>query len=189
MSVDVYVELEVEGPSDQSLGFVAGYRAALGDPRPVWCSGTVRFELESFRDSLRDRMHLESHFVLPRDLAEDIVAAIETSEALKIRPGSMVVVDYAELEFDYRCFNPDDGAALRRVVEEDLPAGVRLEGYAFEEHRDESARGVELYAPTHHYTLKGQGRYVGPVAGIFSLAERLRDQDFVHPEKVRLHRV
>ena len=189
MSTDVYVELELNGSSDQALGFVEGFRSALGDTRPVWSSGTVPFGLETLLDRLRDRMHLESHFVLPRDLAENIVATVGKSTAVGLKPGTLVEVSYAELDFEFRCFNPTDGASLRRVVEEDLPDEVRLEDYTTEEKRDESARGVELYSPAHDYVLEGSGRYVGPVAGVFSLAERLRDQDFVHPGKVRLHRV
>jgi len=189
MSVDVYVELELNGPSERALGFVKGYRAAVGDARPLWCSATVRFELESLLDALRDRVHLGSHFVLPRELAEGVVEAVKATAAVGLEPGTMVEVDYAELDFDYRCFSREAGATLRRVVEEDLPPGVRLEGYEVEEKSDESARGIELYSPAHHYTLKGKGCYVGSVAGVFTLAERLRDQDFVHPGKVRLHRV
>jgi hypothetical protein len=96
-------------------------------------------------------------------------------------------VEYAELKFDYVCYSVDLAPGVRRVIEEDLPEGVRMCDYSTDEKTDEDAKGIELYGPVHDYELRGRGCYVGSVEGIIELAERLSDQDFIHSGRIELH--
>jgi hypothetical protein len=187
MSAEVYVELELHGPADQAVGFIEGFRAAVDAPGPAWYSERENIDLESLYEALREKLSRGCHVILPRPTAEAIAAALEESEIVEVKVASMSDIDYAEMRFDYRCYSRSDGEAVRKVVTEDLPGGVRLEGFSAHEERDDSARGVELYSPAHDYTCWGDGRYVGPVDGIFALDRRLGDQDFIHPGKIRLH--
>ncbi len=187
MSSEVFVEMELHGPSDQAVAFIDGFRHAAGARGPIWFAGRERIKLDDFLDTLRQTLQRGTHVILRKQTAQRIAEALAESTLLSIKVESIEEIDYCELSFEYRCYSQGDGCDVRRVVEQDLPEEVRLEGYRHEEEIDESAKGPELYSPAHHYTLHGRGRYVGPVAGIIEMAHRLTDQDFIHPAKIRLH--
>jgi hypothetical protein len=182
-----FVELELHGPADQAVAFVEGFRLATQYPGPVWYAGREGVKLDDFFDTVRQKMGKGTHVILRKTLAEQIAAALAGSAVLQVKVDSITDIDYAEMAFEFRCYSQDDGCGVRKLVEEDLPERVRVENYEVHEHIDESARGAELYSPTHDYELRGEGTFVGPVAEIIELARRLTDQDFVHPAKISLH--
>lgn len=186
MQDDVYVELELDGPAHQTIGFVEGFRLGSGHAGPVWYTSRERVEADSLMEAVRERMRLETRVILPRALAEALLEALALSEALELRPAGMTELESAELDVEYRCFSREAATAVRRLVEEELPEGVRLEDYVVEERADEEGRGVELYSQLHEYTCAGRGVFHGPVPGVLALADRLEDQDFVHPGVVRM---
>ncbi len=186
MAQETWVEMELRGPADQALGFVEGYRAARPDAGPIWVAGLENVDLDGFLTALRTRLNLERHLILGREMAETFREALSRSRLLDLEVGEIRPIDHAELPFRFECYSRREGEAIRRLVEEDLPEGIRLEGYEVEEIVREDARGVELYGPVHDYILRGEGRYVGDVPGIIEMSRRLADQSFLHPGKVEL---
>jgi hypothetical protein len=189
MGGETYVELELHGPSEQALGFIEGFRAAAGHPGPLWYSDREPLDLGGFVETLREKMHVDTHVIMPAGLARQLEEVITGSGLLAIEVASIREIDYAELGFEFKCFSKDDASGIRAVIEEHLPGDVRLESYDVNTDEREDGKGVELYSPVHHYVCSGQGRYVGPVPDIFELAHRLADQDFIHPGKIRLHHI
>lgn len=187
MADPVYVEMELRGTAEAAVAFIEGVRVACGDSAPVWFASRERIEHDSLMDAIREKMRLEAHVIMDREHAERIAAALDATDLVPLHVEWMRDIDYAELSFDFRCFSRDDAHRLRRLLENDLPEGVRLEDYEVDEQVDEGAKGVELYSPAHEYVCSGSGRYVGQVPGIFAMSARLDDQEFVHPGKVRLH--
>lgn len=186
MARETWVEMELNGPADQALGFVEGYRAARPGAGPIWVAGLENVDLDGFLNALRSRLKMERHIILGREMAEVFRDAISRSRLLDLEVGEVKAIDHAELPFRFECYSRQEGEAIRRLVEEDLPEDVRLEGYEVKEIVREDARGVELYGPVHDYILRGTGRYVGSVPGIITMSRRLKDQSFVHPGKVEL---
>ncbi len=184
-----YLEIELNGPADQAVGFVEGFRLGAGNAAPVWYAGREEVDVPGFWERLRQKLHMDTHVIVPAPLGRAMVEAMGRSSILEISVGEIHEVDYAELPFDFEVYSRDEAAAVRHVIEDDLPEGVRLEGYDTQETVREDARGAELYSPVHDYTLAGRGRYVGPVPGILAMAERLSDQSFIHPSRVQLHRM
>ncbi len=184
-----YLEIELNGPGDQAVGFVEGFRLGAGDAAPVWYAGREEVDVPGFWERLRQKLHMDTHVIVPAALGRAMVEAIGRSDLLEISVGEIHQVDYAELPFDFEVYSREEGAAVRHVIEDELPEGVRLEGYTTEEQVREDARGAELYTPVHDYVLSGKGRYVGPVPGILAMADRLADQSFIHPQRVQLHRI
>lgn len=182
-----YVELELKGSADQALGFVEGLRLGTPELENVWYSNRESLESRGIVEAFWRRVGKETHVILPSSLAETVQEALAASEVLDLEAGAVEPVDFGELEFEFEVYDRDEAGKVRAVVESDLPVGVRLEDYDVGEEVDEDAKGVELYAPAHHYKCAGSGRYVGAVAGIFDLAHRLDDQSFLRPGKVRLH--
>lgn len=187
MSHPTYVEIEISGPGDQAIGFVEGFRLASDNSGQVWFAGRENVDLESFFETLRSKLRRDTFVICSQALANAMVKAMSASNLLELEVASVRQIDYAELAFRYEVYSREEAAAVRKVIEEQLPDGVRLEGYEPEERVLDDARGVELYGPVHDYTLTASGRYVGPVPGVLSLAERLSDQTFIHPDKIHLH--
>ena len=187
MTHETFVELEIEGPAGEAVGFVEGFRLAHWGEAGVWYATQENVELESFLDGIRSKLELERHVILPKRLAERIKAALESSKTLKIRVASMREIEHAELELHYEVFSRAEAAAVRPLVEDDLPKGVQLQGYKTHETVDEDAKGVELYGPVHDYTLKGSGRLTGDVPGVIKMARRLMGHDFIKTRKIVLH--
>ncbi len=181
-----FVEMELLGPGDQAVGFVEGFRLGARAAGPVWYVGREQVDVGGFLERLRQRLHVDTHVILPEGLAGAVRDALAASPLVELEVGTVRAIDRAELGFRFEVFSRDEGAAVRRVIEEDLPEGVRLEGYEVSEETAEDARGVELYTPVHEYVLSGRGRYVGEVPGVIELAHRLADQAFIHPERIRL---
>jgi len=186
MHTETFVEMELKGPADQAIGFVAGFRAALGDPGPLWVAGLENVDVEGFLHALRTKLNMERHIIVGKEQAEAMAAAIEASEILDLEVGLVREISRAELSFDAECYRKEDAEAIQSELEDDLPEGVRLEGYEKKETIREDAKGIELYGPIHDYICEASGRYVGPVPGIIEMARRLDGQDFIHPDKVEL---
>lgn len=188
MPETVFVELEIEGSHDRAVGFVEGFRLARPELGPAWLSGEESLAADGLVESLLELARRHTRVVASQQLVDALAEAMSASPTLALAPGERHTVDYAELAFDFRCFDREDGSSVRGVVEKHLPDGVRLEDYSVEEEVAADAKGVELYSPVHEYVVSGSGRYVGPVNGVIELAHRLDSQDFIHPGKVRLHR-
>ena len=186
MQSETFVEMELKGPADQALGFVAGFRAAQEEPGPVWVAGMEHVDVEGVLHALRTKLKMERHIIIGKEQAEAMAAAIEKSEILDLEVGLIREIARAELAFEAKCYSKKEADAIRKVLEDELPEGVRLEGYDPKETIREDAKGVELYGPVHDYIFEASGRYVGPVPGIIEMARRLDGQDFIHPDKVDL---
>ncbi len=183
-----YLEIELNGPGEQAVGYVEGFRLGSGEKAPVWFAGREEVDIPGFWDKIRQKLSMESHVIAPEPLGRALIEALEHSELLELEVGEVWEIDYAQLAFNFEVYDREEGKAVVHVLKDDLPEGVRIEGYEVTEKVDESAKGAELYTPVHDYVLSGRGRYIGPVPGILAMADRLADQDFIHPEKIQLHR-
>ena len=187
MTRETYVELEIEGPADQAIGFVEGFRLARWGEAAVWFAENENVEIEGFLGGIRSKLDRERHVIAPQELAERIQQALAASKTLEIEVASIREIDHAELECEYEVFSRDEAAEVRSLVEKDLPEGVRLDDYETRETVNEDAKGVELYGPVHDYILKGSGRFTGEVPGVIAMAHRLSGHDFIKTGKIVLH--
>ncbi len=94
-------------------------------------------------------------------------------------------VKSASLAFAFKVFTPQHNAELVKAVK-NLPAGVKVQGYKHEVRSDPSSRGVEAYAPSHHYEAVGEGVLLGPVDALVSIRRRLELFPMINPEEIEL---
>ena len=188
MSDEVFVEVELKGSRDRAIGFVEGFRLAVGEGR-VWFCPREHVDHGGLLDALKERMRLETHVILVRELADKIVEALGESDHVELAVEEIHEIEYVELPFEFKCFSRDEAVEIRARIEQDLPEGVSLEDYEVKENIDEEAAGVEMYSPVHDFVAAGKGRYVGPVPGVMEICRRLEDRDFIHPGKAQLHYV
>ena len=67
-----------------------------------------------------------------------------------------------------------------------LPAGCRLLNHERDERVDPSARGAELYSPTHDYELKGSGTIRGRLDRVVEAYEILDSHPLIQPDPIAL---
>lgn len=186
MSEPEFVELVLHGPVDRAVAFVEGFWRGADAAGPVWFTGREQVDHEGFMERLRERLTRDTHVILPKGLAEALIAELGKADTVQLEVVGIRPIDHGELAVEFECYTRDEAAAVRRTVEAELPERVRLEGYDVSEEVHDDARGVELYSPVHDYICRGAGRYVGPVGGIVAMARRLADQSFIHPGAIQL---
>ena len=152
----------------------------------MWYSHWEPIKTAGWFDALRERIGSQVRVVLPSDMADHVQKAVSETPRLKLQVGDRHAIRDAVFEFSFRCYSREEAAEIRRLVEENLPDGLVLEGYEHEEKEDPSARGVELYSPAHEYEFSGRGRYHGTVPAVFEMVHRLADQTFIHSGDVTL---
>jgi len=116
---------------------------------------------------------------LLKSLAKRIVAetGLEMTAHRRVKSASM--------GFTFRVYTPQLNAELVKAVK-NLPAGVKVQGYKHEVKSDPSARGVEAYAPSHHYEAHGEGVLQGPVDALVGIRHRLDKYPMIAAEEIQL---
>ena len=91
----------------------------------------------------------------------------------------------ARMAFAFKVYTPQLNAELVKAVK-NLPAGVKVQGYRHDIKSDPSARGVEAYAPSHHYEAQGEGVLTGPVDALVTIRRRLDKYPMIEAEDIEL---
>jgi hypothetical protein len=185
MDQQMYAYLEIQGDRDSCLGFIEGFRLALKE-KDVFFSDEIGFELPTFLDNVVSGLHRETHLVAPLSFLEAMIDAMQRTQRIKLKAEKIRPLSGASFSFAYKCYSAEEGHAIRELIEHELPEGLSLEDYEVKEEIDPDAKGAELYSPVHDYILKGKGLYRGPFEAVKTMALRLRDQSFIHPDKIEL---
>ena len=74
----------------------------------------------------------------------------------------------ASLSFEYQAFARKYDEEILALIR-NLPASLNKRSFKHEVSKDPSARGVEAYAPAHHYEASGKGAITGPVDEMIEL--------------------
>jgi len=178
----------IEGSERDLRAFVSGFLADRGaDPARVAFVDDVGLERESLHERLRALLHGGHHaLIVPDDLATALIQAFERGgEAHGLRVAHRHPVATATFGFAAEVFARDVSTAIRTVVGA-LPAGVHATQHSEHEEEHAESKGVELYAPAHHYAYRVRGVLTGPVEGALNVRRRLADIEAVRLEPLRL---
>ncbi|MFN2371808.1 MAG: hypothetical protein ABR506_11745 [Candidatus Krumholzibacteriia bacterium] len=107
------------------------------------------------------------------------------TEQTGLELGSHRRIRSAKLAFAWTAYTTRHDAELEKAIQ-DLPTGVRLQGFTHDVNADPSARGVEAYAATHHFEARAKGTFVGPVDSLVALRRRLQEFSLLQTEDVEL---
>jgi hypothetical protein len=179
----------IEGHERDLRAFVSGFLAERGlDAAATAVFGDdVGLEHGSLVERLRTLLRGGHHAVLaPGTVADQLVEALELGGApLGLRVADHHPVASASFRFAAEVFSRDVSSAIRTILRA-LPAGVRFEQHAESEDEHTEHKGVELYAPVHHYAYRVRGKPVGPLGGILEVRRRLGEIEAVVLEPLQL---
>jgi hypothetical protein len=186
-----YVEFVIDGPKGWDLGFVRGFLHGREMDGRIIDAEKEGFDCAPLREHLKELLHPDSntaHLLVPEDLAAAVEEAVQASG----QAGFPMVIRHrravheARFTFSVHLYSREVGKKVLSLFTQ-LPDRVtlRMEN-GFEEKVDPRAEGVELYAPTHDYELKGEGTVEGELEPVLKLYRACRDEDLIHQSQAHL---
>ncbi len=187
-----YFECVFEGKYETIWGMLEGFLLANGEKWEFWFSRKSGIETETFAEAilewgaLRSRLH---HVVLDKDFHRELQKRIGGRDDLKLIKAeytkSAREIKSASFKFEARAYAKKYGSEIKEILTK-LPAGIKIEGCKPSESINESAKGVELYAPEHDYTFKVDGTATGDFRAILDFRKKLEDHPLVEVSLISL---
>ncbi|MFH1144064.1 MAG: hypothetical protein V1774_05930 [Candidatus Eisenbacteria bacterium] len=186
-----FLLLVLAGDIRECRAFLAGVAAGRKLPWRIHFAEECDVHTESLAHRLLERLHLDqdlTHVLV----AGEIVGAVR--EALHgVAPEAHVPIALraehpileARLPYRFHAFSHQTAGTIHKALA-DLPAGVRLVDSKEEARVDPEAKGIEIYAPTHEYELKGEGAIVGGCGEILAVRERFAAIEMIETEPILL---
>ncbi|HVO84911.1 MAG TPA: hypothetical protein VMU60_10855 [Syntrophobacteria bacterium] len=184
-----YFELVVEGHFDLIKGFVLGFLEGKG------IGQSVMFAREHHIKGDRDLKHVLRVLAGKEDQArllvdEGVCQSLRESlanvrEALPLRLVSTREISAAHAGFSYEAYAKEMGDELKALFV-NLPEGVAVADYEPEEKVEPEGKGIEAYAPLHHYQIKAKGRIAGAVGPLIDFYDKLEGHPLVVLEEIVL---
>jgi hypothetical protein len=179
-----YYELAIEGPTGRTLGFVQGFLAGHEKGRRVLDAYKEGFDSDTLRERLREmfRPSMQTyHLLVPDDLLSLVEDAVRegVDRGMDIEIRDKRALAGARFAFSFQIFNREHGARCRSLFDPP-PEGVTCADAQYRETIHPEAKGVEAYAPAHHYVLTGEGTVEGEIRAVLELHRKCRDEELIH---------
>jgi hypothetical protein len=146
----------------QSEGAVEKFKEMFGT-LPVDCRVIVDSETSAYLKQMASRI------------------AAETG----LRIGANRSVRSASVTFEYHAYAPQYNEEIIKLLQ-NLPKGVKLEGYRHDEKRDRLAKGVEAYSVAHDFEAEGKGTITGRVDLLIDVRRSLDDYPLIKAGHIEL---
>lgn len=185
-----FYEVVFRGKPKVVRAFLAGLVAGADYTAEIYFSFEAGIHHEGKIEHLREMLHV-------RALDCHVVVDAETSSRLKKLarglPGTTGLeitshrhIRNASLEYCYETFARRYDEDILAVFE-NRPPGLRLKDQERKLHKDPQARGVEAYAPAHHYEASGHGTVVGPVDQVIAFKKTLDGVPLIQAKDIVLN--
>jgi hypothetical protein len=184
-----YFELVVEGQFDLVKGFVLGFLEGKG------IRESAMFAREHHVKGDSDLKHALRVLTGKEDQARVLVdegvcqslrdSLANVREALPLRLVSTREISGAHAVFTYEAYAKEMGDELKALFA-NPPEGVSVADYEPEEKVEPEGKGIEAYAPLHHYEIKAKGRITGAVRPLIDFYDKLEQHPLVALEEIAL---
>ena len=185
-----FYEVVFRGKPKVVRGFLHGLVMGAGADAQVFFSFTDGIAHEGKLERLAGKVGLheaDCHVVVDAGLAKllkSLRKRIEQETGLEI--ASHRRVRSARLAFRFKAYTPHHDDEILDAVKKNVPAGVRLKEFEHDVKSDPSSRGVEAYAPAHHYESEGRGVLTGPVDALVAMHRRLEGYPLIEDDDIEL---
>jgi hypothetical protein len=188
-----YYEVVFEGSYNIICGMLEGFLLGKNVKWEWYSSKEAGIETETFTEiikewaSLKTRLH---HIVLEEDFYNAFQNSLkERSDLRHVKlkyTKSARLIKSCSFKFTANAFAKKYGEEIKEIIAAP-PAGVIIENYTPVEETDQSAKGVELYAPVHDYTYRGEGTASGEAGAIIAFRKVLDDHPLVQVSGIKLN--
>lgn len=185
-----FYEVVFRGKPKVVRAFLMGFVMGNVDDATVFYSYTDGIWHEGKAEKIKEMVGLrgvDCHVVVDAQtsaLLKKLRRRIEARTGLEIT--SHRSIRNASMEFSYTAFTPKHDNQIRDMVRK-LPKGLRLEGYQHDVKVDPSAKGVEAYAPVHHFEAHGSATISGRVDLLVELKQEFSHYPLIDAEDILLN--
>ncbi|MGB4549457.1 MAG: hypothetical protein WBI10_11115 [Syntrophales bacterium] len=186
---ETYYEVVVEGSFDLIKGFVLGFlQGRRIEGEAVFSAERHIRRSEGVIQLLRQltRRGNKSSIIIGRGVGRLLREALERiGDDLDLKVLSVREIKSAHFDFEFRTYAKKAGESLEETFRK-LPPGVTLEGFDLKEDVHPEAKGVEAYAPLHHYEIRGKGRVAGDAKAVIDFYDRIEHNELIKLGDIRL---
>ena len=196
MEVDMggkYYEVVFEGKYDVICGMLEGF--LLGENAEwKWYSGKDSgIETGTLTDIIKKWTSLkirQQHIILDEEFHNALQNAIKEKVDLRYiklkYAGPAREIKSCSFKFTANAYAVKYGEEIKSILSK-LPSGALIENYNPVETIDKDAEGIELYAPVHDYTYKGEGTVTGEFGDVIAFRKILDDHQLFQVSCVKLN--
>lgn len=184
-----YFELLMEGQFDLIKGFVLGFLEGKG------IRESAVFAREHHVKGDRELKHVlrvltgkedQVRVLVDEGVCQPLMESLaNTREALPLRLVSAREISGAHAVFTYEAYAKEMGNELKALFAHP-PEGVSVVDYEPEEKVEPEGKGIEAYAPLHHYEIKAKGRITGAARPLIDFYDKLEQHPLVTLEEIVL---
>jgi len=185
-----FYEVEIQGPPKVIFGFISGFLLGSGEDTTAYCCLDDDVAHEGIGERLAELVRLrprDVHVVLDNSTTKLLK---KVARRMKQETGLELVscrhIRSASFHFKF------DAYALRYDIEimdllKELPRGVRLVDFEREVVIDPKAKGIESYAPAHHYEVRGSGTITGRIDLVIEMRRKINQHPLIKPKSIQLN--
>jgi hypothetical protein len=187
-----YFEFVIHGQPGWTLGFIEGYIRGSGETEGIMNAEAEGFHCETLRERLRELLLPHSntlHLIVAGDLdsrvRQAVADAVEMGHKTKIIHSQEILG--ARFFFSATVYSREHGEKIQAMFR-DPPEGVTIDG-KMSVKLNPKAKGMEMYAPVHHYELRIERCEVrGAVDDVIRLHRMARKEGLIQLEDLALIR-
>ncbi len=186
-------EIVFEGHHNLIRGFIEGFLLSRSsDRRKYFFNRDVSIQAETLSEIIKEwvTMGTKLHHVIMED---SLFRAIKKALSRK-KPGGLLdasiiksakAIKNAVFDFKFITYGEKYAAEVKKLIEKH-PQALTLKNYNPIERIDETARGIEMYAPEHQYVFEGKGSFSGPLLKIMEYRGKLESHPLIDVSKITL---
>lgn len=175
-----FSEIVIEGPFMLVKGFLLGFLSDKSYENPYFFHRKEGIKRDTLKDFLKELFELDNyvHLCLVSDLVDDFVKATEYyTRVTGMKIESIKTIKSASFDFAYEFYNEEIAKGAKQLLQ-DIPDGIKIEGYKPIEEKDQAGAGVEAYAPLHEFTSRGKGTIRGNFDSVIDLYLKIKRSKF-----------
>ena len=187
-----YTELVIAGPFALVKGFLMGFRYGSETEFGYFFHRKSGIRRDTLAELVKEALEMDNyvHLCLENDVLKRFRKAVgKTRPAIGLEIKNERLIKEAHFDFSFNISNREAAKNVKQILE-NLPPGVKLEGYEpQEETHPEGESKIGGYAPLHPYTFKGSGRISGDFGAVMELflkAKRMPESGLVLLSEIAL---
>ncbi len=181
-----YAEFVIHGDDREVIAYLKGFAAGSALERSLLFAAEAGFHIRALRERIKHHGEV-THVICDLPHRDRLRAAIQQAApryAFEIKEER--TIERAYFPFSFETPSRKTAEQIKSVLGS-LPKGVKASDYSPQEVTDPSARGPEVYSPTHEYTFRGRGVIEGDVPGVVATRRALMEIDFTKCDEIAVH--
>ena len=166
-----YYEVVFEGYWNAIEGLLQGFILGKGKEKEwnYYFSKKTGIKTETLTEAIMEWITLQTklhHIIMPAELYDAFSSALVKTTNPEFADNKYIKssreIKNASFEFIAKTYGSKYGTEIKAMIN-NLPKGLEIHNYNPMEKTHEESKGVEMYAPEHHYIFEAEGRISGEI--------------------------